>query len=350
MPLAHPFRPAFARPLAALGIAALAATAGAAQRYHVTDLGEHIGYAINASGDVAGGGYGGPFLYSEGRFTALGSLGGPNGLAFGLDAARNVVGMSETAKGYGHAFEFSGAGPMTDLGAAAGDEVSSEAHGVNDRGVVVGWTTAIAGGLPQAFIARDGNLRSNSPAGALGSGLQAVNRAGQAVGFAHYAFANGNNYAAHAVLYANGKWKRLGQLSPSSRATSYAEAINEAGQVAGSSNVAEPFGRSHAFLWTRGVMKDLGTLGDPATDTSLGLGLNNLGHVVGESLVAGAPRAFLHDGSAMVDLNMLLDAESQGFTLEIAWGINDAGQIVVQGTPAGGGAAHGLLLTPVGLD
>ena len=345
---ARPFRPALAPSLAALAFATSAGAAAAAPLYQVTDLGEHIAYAINQAGDVAGGGYPGPFLYSQGKVTLLGSLGGPNGLAFALNDTRTVVGMSETKKGIGDAFVFAGDGPMADLGATAGSGLASEAHGVNNHGVVVGITTPAQGGLPHAFIAQHGQMQMlATPAGALDSALQAVNAKGQAVGFADYPFAGGSNYAAHAMLYANGKWKRLGSLSPSARATSYAAAINDAGQVAGSSNIAEPFGRSHAFLWTQGTMQDLGTLGDPATDYSLGIGLNNLGQVVGESVVASQARAFLCDGTQIVDLSTCLDASGQGWTLQVAWGINDAGQIVGEGTSTPGGPAHGFLLTPV---
>jgi probable HAF family extracellular repeat protein len=334
--------------LAGLCAALFTASASAAPLYRLTDLGGHLAYAINQVGDVAGGGYDGPFLYSNGQFTALGSLGGPNGLAFGLNRSRTVVGQSTTAQGVGHAFIDAG-GVMTDLGALAGAPVSSQASAINDLGVVAGYTfTAQTGNV--AFLSSNGQLTPlANPAGAFDGALVAINAKGQAVGFADYAFTSGNNYAAHAAMYSGGKWKKLGSISPSAKATSYAQAINDKGQVAGSSNVSTPFGVSHAFLWTRGTMKDLGALGDPAVDTSLGLGLNNLGQVVGQSAVAGGDtHAFVYGAQGMVDLNTVVDASGLGWTLQTAWAINDAGQIVGVGQLVPHGPAHGFLLTPLG--
>jgi probable HAF family extracellular repeat protein len=70
---------------------------------------------------------------------------------------------------------------------------------------------------------------------------------------------------------------------------SVALAINDVGQVAGSSETAS--GQYHAFLWQNGVMTDLGTLGGPE---SLAWGINAAGQVVGRSDTAsGDTRAFL---------------------------------------------------------
>ncbi len=336
--------------VAACATLCLCAPATAATLYRVTDLGGHLAYAINQSGDVAGSGYEGPFLYSQGQFTSLGSLGGPNGIAFGLNRSRVVVGQSPTPQGIGHAFAYTGSGPMTDIGAFAGADVTSQASAVNDQGMVVGYTFKPVGGN-EAFSYAGGQFTPlGRPTGALDSALVGVNAKGQAVGYADIAFPTGHNYAAHAVMYSAGKWKRLGSLSPSPRATSYAQAINDSGQVTGSSNVAEPFGRSHAFLWKRGAMKDLGTLGDANVDTSLGLAINNLGQVVGQSSVGTQTYAFLFDGTRIVDLNATLDASGQGWVLKTAWGINDAGQIVGVGQIGTNLASHGFLLTPVGAE
>ena len=63
---------------------------------------------------------------------------------------------------------------------------------------------------------------------------------------------------------------------------SYANGINDQGQVAGWSGTAG--GYYHAFLWQNGTMTDLGTL--PGGWSSSACGINNLGQVVGESLTA----------------------------------------------------------------
>jgi probable HAF family extracellular repeat protein len=69
--------------------------------------------------------------------------------------------------------------------------------------------------------------------------------------------------------------------------SSAAYAINNAGQIVESSDIAGTVA-NHAFLWTRGSgMLDLGTLGGSA---SWALGVNDAGQVVGESIVASASR------------------------------------------------------------
>jgi probable HAF family extracellular repeat protein len=88
-------------------------------------------------------------------------------------------------------------------------------------------------------------------------------------------------------------------------------------------------------------MSDLGTLGGR---DSYGYGLNNLGEVVGESETAdGGYNAFAFYNGAMHDLNSLLPTGS-GWHLQIAWAVNDAGQIV--GTGELNGEQQGFLLTP----
>ena len=68
----------------------------------------------------------------------------------------------------------------------------------------------------------------------------------------------------------------LGTLSGS---YSYPVAINEAGQVIGSSTLAGN-ASSHAFVWEGGVLTDLGTLGG---STSYSVAINEAGQVLGWS-------------------------------------------------------------------
>jgi probable HAF family extracellular repeat protein len=82
--------------------------------------------------------------------TDLGTLGGAYSSARGINDAGQVVGMSVTAAGGGHAFITgpNGVG-MTDLGTPA--ESYSDASGINDAGQVVGGVYTAAG-VPHAFI------------------------------------------------------------------------------------------------------------------------------------------------------------------------------------------------------
>lgn len=103
---------------------------------------------------------------------------------------------------------------------------------------------------------------------------------------------------------------------------SYAAAINDAGQVVGSSFFNWSNAGDHAFLWTSATgMQDLGTLGG---FQSYALGINNLGQVVGcaDPGIGTLVHAFLWTQSGGMQ-----DLGKTGFA-SCAYAINDAGQVV----------------------
>jgi probable HAF family extracellular repeat protein len=104
-------------------------------------------------------------------------------------------------------------------------------------------------------------------------------------------------------------------------------AINESGQAAGDSLAAAGW---RAYRYSAGTMQNLGTIGG-STARMFGKGINASGHVVGEyDLGPGTTsRAFLHDGTALVDIGTL------GGTYASAAEINAAGVIVGSSTLAG---------------
>ena len=113
----------------------------------------------------------------------------------------------------------------------------------------------------------------------------------------------------------------LGTLGGS---TSYADAINNNGQVTGDSYPSS--GYPHAFLYSNGVMTDLGTLGgDQASQTG---GINAAGVVVGLSYspTSTAGEAFVYSNGTMAEL-----ATTPPGALYGATAINDAGQVVGAG-------------------
>lgn len=78
------------------------------------------------------------FLYANGRMSDLGTLGGYASMATDINQLGQVVGDSITADGSYASFIYTG-GFMTDLGAPAGRAVGfTNAHAVNNFGVVVG--------------------------------------------------------------------------------------------------------------------------------------------------------------------------------------------------------------------
>jgi probable HAF family extracellular repeat protein len=77
---------------------------------------------------------------------------------------------------------------------------------------------------------------------------------------------------------------------------------------------------------------------------SVAFGINNAGEIVGESNASGGmPHAFLYENGVMTDLNSLLPAGS-GWTLDYATAVNDAGEIVGWGTIDG--ETHAFRLDP----
>ena len=125
------------------------------------------------------------------------------------------------------------------------------------------------------------------------SAAQAINAAGQVVGYA----ATGTG-GTQAFLYSNGSMAGLGRAG-GRRVQQLPRPSTSAGQIVGYARPST--GSDHAFLYSNGTMTDLGTL---SGDTiSKALGINDLGQVVGYS----GGRGFLYSGGTMVNLNSLVD-------------------------------------------
>src|SRR5215217_7838737 len=123
------------------------------------------------------------------------------------------------------------------------------------------------------------------------------------------------------------KVEDLGTLGGS---RSGASAINDSGQVVGSSYLAGDQ-NNRAFLYKDAKMTDLGTLGGTSSEAK---GINKSGQVVGWSdNSSGERRAFFYDSAnGMKDLNDLIPADS-GWTIYEATAINNNGKIAATGWP-----------------
>ena len=186
------------------------------------------------------------------RAIDLGMLGGHATMATDINNLGQIVGQVRTASGLWHAFRWED-GVTTDLGTLGGS--MSQAIAINNAGHVVGSSSA-ASNAGRGFLWQYGTM---TDLGTLGGVIATVptdiNDRAQIVGAA-----NTTGREQHAFLWEDGVMKDLGTLGGT---WSFANGINERGQVVGASSLVGDFDdyAQHAFLWQDGVMTDLGTLG-----------------------------------------------------------------------------------------
>jgi probable HAF family extracellular repeat protein len=201
---------------------------------------------------------------------------------------------------------------MTDLGTLGG--TGGYATGINDAGKVVGWSNTSTGNI-HGFVSTGGTLTDLGALGGNKSLAIDINNVNQIVG--NSSIVGGTN---HATLWNNGTLTDLGTLSPTwSGANSYAQAINDAGQVVGYSNVVGISG-THAALWSlqNGTMvaTDLNSFLDASTKNAWTLttayAINNKGAIVGQATnnITHATDAFL--------LSVGLVPEPQSYAMMLA--------------------------------
>ena len=210
---------------------------------------------------------------------------------------------------------------------------SGNAAGINNQGEIVG-SVNLNGGPVRAFLYRNGLTTY------LGNGFAAtaINNRGDVVGFTLPSFPSEGTSPAvseHPFLYRHGLMRDLGTLGGSSAA---ATAINDVGEIVGWSSTTSN-AETHPFLYSNGTMTDLGTLGGarpygPAQSSALAI--NNWGQIVGSSIGTNGTRAVLYSNGEITDLNDLVTLTyvngPAGFlVLTTARGINDQGQIVGEG-------------------
>lgn len=239
-----------------------------------------------------------------------------------INDSRQVAGLSQTTAGAFRGFITGPEGMGTKyLDSLGGDY--SDPWDINDAGQVVG-ISHTADGLTRAFITgadgvgmRDlGTLPGHSYA-------EAINNAGQVTGHSSGgAFITGPDGIGI---------RELGTL-PGDEA-SFPFAINDAGQVTGQSRRSD--GKYHAFITgPDGVgMTQLEAL--PTGGMPFVYDINNAGQVAGAFIIfgpGGGEQAFVTgpNGGGTINLNALIELPG-GYNLERALDINDQGQVLVIG-------------------
>ena len=340
----------FHMPWAALVLSMFTAAVGAAT-YEVTDVAayrppdRHLGrldnIGINRAGWVVGTIHtqdgDRAFIYRDGSLEILGTLGGATSQGAAINQRGDVAGFAERSECCAHAFLWNGV-DMKNLGVLKGK--FSIARGINRSREVVGFGYDKAS-RQHAFVHRDGQMSDLGTLGGSYSDAYAINDAGQVAGWAMRADGQGR-----AFLHEGGVMRDLGALTADGHSAGVA--INESGDVVGNSSVEE-FGPSHAALFSGGTVTDLGTLGGAY---SAALGINDKGDIVGWSTGSGTRykwlgrKAFLYRQGHMIALTHRLDpVTGAGWTLQVATGINDSGQIVGWGRHDG--KYRIFLLTPL---
>jgi probable HAF family extracellular repeat protein len=185
-----------------------------------------------------------------------------------------------------------------------GEVVGSTIGGVYDPGDAVVWTANGNPGLLQP------------PAGHTGSSGSAINEAGQVAGT--------TGFGPRAV-----RWSQLGEprlVGALGGTDGVAWGINDGGQVVGYARAANYTPR--AFLWHPDTgMRDLGTFTNSPTGTAAAYAVNNHGHVVGSADAGFRSLPFLWRDGHLTAL---------GTVTGQAYGINErddvVGQILVRGS------------------
>ena len=241
------------------------------------------------------------FLWRDGVIHDLGTLGGPDAIAFYVNEQSQVTGYSYTNSTPNSAADACGANVPT-----ADPFLWEKGKGMTDLGTLGGTC-----GIPAA-----------------------VNNQGQVVGLSDLA----GDATFHPFIWdrrGHPRLKDLGTFGGNNGQTSW---ISDAGDVVGKADL--PGSQTHdAFLWKRGVMTDLGTLaGDSCSNAYY---VNSRGQVVGTSedttlcaIPTGEPAFLWEDGGPMVDLNSLIPPNAS-LELTFAFAINDSGEIVGTGLPSG---------------
>ncbi len=245
-----------------------------------------------------------PFLWRNGRMSALSTVGGNNGQASAINNREEVAGYAETT--------------VTDSGCPPYKVTSA-----------VLWEKGKALALPTVGGDLDGV--------AFG-----INDQGQAVGYSGSCIA-----ATHAVMWKNNTAFLLQDLGGTRSNVAYV--INNRGQIAGKVRSAD--GTTYvAALWQPdGTLTNLGIL--PGDYAAFATGINNLGQVVGNNFDSSFnwSHGFIWQNGVMTDLNTLIPADSNLFVIS-ASNINERGQISGMATVLTGphaGNIHAYLATPV---
>jgi probable HAF family extracellular repeat protein len=255
--------------------------------------------------------------------TDLGYFGYSGQLATGLNDSGQAVGYANVVGGYVHAFLYTN-GAWLDLQSAFGTNYStSYAYGINDSGQISGYAYNNTANQNHPFLYANGavlDLGLSSTNDNQVYGPVVINKTGQIAvgGMAGYNPTGGYLYQL-AATYQNG-WTVLGALASH---ISAAQAINDSGQMVGSSDTAT---YQHAVLFANGAITDLGTPPVAGFPASVAVAINNAGLVAGyvtSTNSSSTEHAAIFANGVITDLHPLV-----GGYESYANAVSDSGQVL----------------------
>lgn len=294
-------------------------TLGSSQSYGVgvNDHGQVVGYLNpTSSGQPAG-----AFLWDNGTMTSL-----------VIGAHAEAINNSGQVAVGSYVWQDGSTQSLGTLGDTSHGEISTEAFGINNAGVVVGASYVDASSY-HAFAWNNGVMQDLGTLGGSNSIAFDINDKGQVIG--RFDTASGTF---RATLWDDGIAQDLGTLGGQN---SIGTAVNNQGQAAGHAQLSS--GDYHAFIWQNGTMSDIGTLGGAVSSASA---INDRGQVVGTSQFStGDYGAFMwSDKTGIVDLCFLTDCTAKGWqSLYAANDISNSGHITGFGFI--GDELHAFLVT-----
>jgi len=296
----------------------------------------------------------------DGQMVDLGTLGGNQSQAIGVNAHGQVIGAALNA--IPDAYSVAGVigafaaatqtraflwqnGVMSDLGTLGGPD--SLALFINQSGQVAGFSYTSSTpdpntGMPpiHPFLWQGGQMVDLGTFGGAFAVVDDVNSTGEVVGPMDLT----GDQTFHPFLWSRGTLTDLGTLGGDN---GEAFSVSENGLVAGKADLTGSKSH-HAFLWKSGQMQDLGVPAGLACSTAYSV--NSEAQVVGDSGECGVGgHGFIWEqNEGLVELSTLIPAASKIQVAEALY-INESGEIAATGNFADG-SSHGILLIPCGRE